>query len=219
MDVLPWVFSAGWASGVNGYAVVLVLGMLARLAGAVGVPAPLQRADVLVAAAVMCAVDAVADKIPEVDSLWDGVHTAIRPSIGAWVGVLLAAPSGTVTQVVAGVVGGVAALAGHAVKAGLRTAIDTSSGSAGTVTLSSAEDVAVAVVVTVSVLHPWVSAAVAATLLVGGIATVLVMMVTRALRFQVGPRAGRKGWVGRATAALRGAALSPAVRLARRDDA
>ena len=95
MEVLPWVFSSGWASGINGYAVVLLLGLFGRFFGADGVPPALERTDVLVAAAVLFVVDAVADKVPYVDSVWDAVHTAVRPTIGAVLGVLLAGEAPT----------------------------------------------------------------------------------------------------------------------------
>ena len=105
MEVLPWIFSSGWASGINGYAVVVVLGVLGRL-GADDVPAALERTDVLVAAAVLWCIDAVADKIPYIDSTWDTLHTAIRPTIGAIVGALIAGDQGTLGEATAATVGG-----------------------------------------------------------------------------------------------------------------
>jgi hypothetical protein len=178
MDVLPWVFSSGWASGINGYAVVLILGLLGR-AGA-DVPAALQRGDVLIAAAVLFAVDLVADKIPYVDSVWDTVHTAIRPTIGAVLGALLAGDAGTLSQAVGATVGGVAALASHLVKAGLRAAVNVSPEPASNVAVSAGEDAAVAGVVAVSVLNPWVAAAIAAMLL--GTGAVLVILLVGRIR-------------------------------------
>ena len=102
MELLPWVFSSGWASGINGYAVVVVLGVLGRL-GADDVPSALQRTDVLVAALLMWCIDAVADKIPYLDSTWDTIHTAIRPTIGAIVAALIAGDQGTLGQATAAV--------------------------------------------------------------------------------------------------------------------
>ena len=63
-ELLPLVFTSGWASGVNAYATVLVLGLLGRFAGVDQVPAGLERTDVLVAAAVLYALEFVTDKIP-----------------------------------------------------------------------------------------------------------------------------------------------------------
>jgi hypothetical protein len=113
VNVLPWVFSSGWASGINGYAVVLMLGLGGRYFGVQGVPPAIERTDVLLAAAVLALIDVVADKIPYLDTAWDTVHTAIRPTIGAVLGVLLAGHAGSLTQIVAGVTGGTTALASH----------------------------------------------------------------------------------------------------------
>ena len=79
MDLLPLVFSSGWASGVNAWLVVLVLGIADRLVGFEQLPDALGRWEVLAAAAVLYAVEFVADKVPWVDSAWDGVSTVVRP--------------------------------------------------------------------------------------------------------------------------------------------
>src|SRR5262249_53977104 len=115
MSVVPWVFTSGWASGINGYMGGLLMGCLGRFLGADGVPAGLQRTDVLVAAAVLTALDVVADKIPYVDSAWDVVHTVIRPAIGGTVAALVAGHAGALDQTFAAAAGGVTALASHLV--------------------------------------------------------------------------------------------------------
>jgi hypothetical protein len=195
MEALPWVFSSGWASGINSYAVVLVLGLAGRFLGVDEVPAALTRTDVLVAAALLFVLDAVADKIPYVDSAWDTVHTAIRPVVGAVLGVLIAGDASTLEQAVLGVTGGTSALASHLVKAGLRAAVNTSPEPASNIVVSTAEDVAVAGVVSVSLLNPWLAAAVAALLLcVGG--TVVVLLVGRIRRYRRA-RHERRGRGGR----------------------
>ena len=181
MDVLPWIFSSGWASGINGYAVVVVLGVLGRL-GADDVPPALERTDVLVAALVMWCIDAVADKIPYVDSTWDTVHTAIRPTIGAIVAALLAGEQGSLGQATAAAVGGGTALASHLVKAGIRLGVNTSPEPASNIVVSTAEDFTVAGVVAVSVINPWLAAAIAAVLLATGI-TLVVLLVGRIRAF------------------------------------
>src|ERR671926_588089 len=112
MGILAWAFSTGWASGISGYSVVLILGIAGRFFGADGVPPGLERTDVLVAAAVLFVVDLVADKIPYVDSVWDAIHTVIRPAIGATVAALLAGQSGSLSQGFAAVTGGATAPAG-----------------------------------------------------------------------------------------------------------
>src|SRR6476619_6173233 len=90
MNALPLVFSTGWATGVNCYLVVLVLGVADRVGDLTQVPDVLGSWSVLAVASVMYAMEFVADKIPLIDSTWDAVSTAIRPTAGAVIGVLLA---------------------------------------------------------------------------------------------------------------------------------
>ena len=81
MELLPLAFTSGWTSGINAYATVLFLGLLGRFAGVEGIPVGLQRTDVLIVAGVLTVVEFVADKIPYVDSIWDGVSTIVRPTL------------------------------------------------------------------------------------------------------------------------------------------
>lgn len=183
MDVLPWIFSSGWASGLNSYAVVLLLGLLGRFTGADGVPPALMRTDVLIAAAVLTAIDLVADKIPYVDSTWDAVHTVIRPAVAAAIGALMAGQAGTLNEAAGAGIAALTALASHSVKAGLRAAVNTSPEPVSNLTVSTAEDLAVAGVVTLGIQHPWAAAAVAAGLLLIGLIAVL-LLIRRIRRFR-----------------------------------
>ena len=81
-EILSLAFTSGWASGINAYATLLVLGFADRWFQLSQIPDALARTDVMVAAGVMFAIELVADKIPYLDSLWDSVHTVIRPLIG-----------------------------------------------------------------------------------------------------------------------------------------
>ncbi|MFJ3668400.1 DUF4126 domain-containing protein [Streptomyces sp. NPDC090106] len=182
MSVLPLVFTSGWASGINAYAVVLLLGVFGATGLSDDVPETLQRPEVLVTAAVLFACEAVADKIPYLDSAWDSVHTVIRPVAGAWVGALLAGQSGSLNDVAAGVLGGSTALASHAVKTGTRMAVNTSPEPFSNVVVSLAEDLGVAGVVTFAMFHPEAAAVIAAVLLVAGL-IVLYLLVSRIRRF------------------------------------
>ena len=176
MEVLPWVFTSGWASGINSYLVVLMLGVLDRVFGVDAVPDVLQRTDVLVVAGILFAIESVADKVPLLDSTWDAVHTAIRPTVGAVLGALIAADASSVEQALAATTGGVTALASHAVKAGLRAAVNTSPEPASNIGVSLAEDIGVAGVVSVAVVAPWVAAGIAAVLLVIGVVVVMLLL-------------------------------------------
>jgi Domain of unknown function (DUF4126) len=179
-ELLPWVFTSGWASGVNSYAVVLVMGLLGRFGSVEAIPQALTRTDVLVAAAVLFLIEMVADKVPYIDSTWDAIHTVIRPVVGATLGYLLANESSSLDAAFWAATGGLSAMASHAVKAGLRAAINTSPEPASNFAVSTAEDVTVVGVVSLAALYPWAAAAVAAVLLVLGV--VLVVFLLRRIR-------------------------------------
>jgi Kef-type K+ transport system membrane component KefB len=183
VESLPLAFSSGWASGVNAYLVVLVLGIADRLGDYAEVPDVLARWDVLAIAGFMYAMEFVADKIPYVDSTWDAVSTLIRPTAGAVIGALLAGsvPEDTSldTIVLAGV-GGTTALLSHLSKAGLRLAINTSPEPVTNIGVSLLEDLAVLALVAFAIQHPRAAAAVAGALLAIGL--VLLVLVARLVR-------------------------------------
>lgn len=180
MDSLALTFSSGWASGVNAYLVVLVLGIADRVGDLSQVPDVLGRWDVLAAAAFLYSMEFVADKIPYIDSTWDAVSTAIRPTVGAVIGVLLAGEATSLDQAVGGVVGGGSALLSHLVKAGSRLAINSSPEPVTNVAASLTEDVAVLGVVWLAIEHPRGAAAVAGVLLALGL--VVLFLVARMIR-------------------------------------
>ncbi|MFJ8474816.1 DUF4126 domain-containing protein [Kitasatospora sp. NPDC094011] len=184
MTVLPLIFTSGLASGINAYAVVLLLGLLGRFAGAESVPHALERTDVLIAAALLFLLEAVADKIPYVDTVWDAVHTVIRPVAGAVVGVLIASNDpGSLSEVAAGAMGGTTALVTHLVKASLRMAVNTTPEPFSNIAVSLTEDLSVAGLVTLAIFHPWVAASIAAVLLLVGLLLVwLAISRIRAFR-------------------------------------
>ena len=178
MELLPTLVSTGWASGVNAYATVALLGILGRL-GWGDVPEPLTEDPVIAGAAVMYAIEFVTDKIPLVDNTWDLVHTAIRPAIGGALGVEFASLDGA-NEVVGGIEAGGVALVSHGVKAGLRLAINTSPEPLSNIIVSTLEDLAVAGVVLLALEYPEIAAAISMTLLVIGI--ILVILVAGLIR-------------------------------------
>jgi hypothetical protein len=180
MSALPLIFTAGWASGVNAYAVVLLLGIFGVTGLSDDVPEALQRTDVLIAAGVLFLIEAVADKIPYLDTFWDAVHTIVRPASGAVVAALLAGQDGSLPQLAAAAVGGTTALASHLVKAGTRMAINTSPEPASNIVMSLVEDLAVAGIITIAIFHPVVAAICAGTLLVIGV--ILVYLLASRIR-------------------------------------
>ncbi|HYC00177.1 MAG TPA: DUF4126 domain-containing protein [Candidatus Limnocylindrales bacterium] len=117
-----------WAAGLNLYAAILVLGVLGA-SGSMDLPAGLEIVAhplVIFAAALMYVVEFVADKVPGVDTAWDGIHTFVRIPAGA----LLAAEAvGNVDPAVsmaAALLGGAVSATTHAAKAGTRVLVNTS---------------------------------------------------------------------------------------------
>ncbi|MEU0083912.1 DUF4126 domain-containing protein [Streptomyces sp. NPDC006274] len=182
MSVLPLVFTSGWASGINAYAVILLFGVFGATGVSDQVPETLQRTDVLIVAGVLFLCEAVADKIPYFDSIWDAVHTVIRPVSGAVVAALLAGQSGSLPEVAAAAVGGSTALLSHLVKAGTRMAVNTSPEPFSNIGVSLAEDLGVAAIISFAVFNPVAAAVIAGTLLVLGIVTV-IFLATRIRNF------------------------------------
>ncbi len=186
---MPLVFSSGWASGVNAYLVVLVLGLADRFGDVADIPDVLGSVPVLLVAGGLYAVEFVADKVPYLDSTWDVVSTVIRPTAGAVIAVLLAGDATSLEQAVYAVVGGGTALASHTVKAGIRLGVNTSPEPFTNIGLSSLEDLTVAGVMVLALTHPWVALGVAALLLVTGM--LLVVLVFHTLRRAWRGRRGR----------------------------
>lgn len=134
-----------WASGINLYATIGMLGILGAT-GNIVLPETLvvlQDPLVIFAAAVMYCVEFFADKTPGVDTGWDVIHSFIRIPAGV---ILSAAAVGDVTPalaVAAGILGGAVSATSHMVKAGSRVLINTSPEPFTNWTASVAEDVAV----------------------------------------------------------------------------
>lgn len=128
ISVIALTMGVGWASGINLYAALLVLG-LAGATGNVQLPAELQVLQdplVIFAAGAMYLVEFFADKVPGVDTGWDALHTFIRIPAGA---MLAAGAVGDVTpalEIAAGIMGGTMASASHLTKASTRALINTS---------------------------------------------------------------------------------------------
>ncbi|WP_141781144.1 DUF4126 domain-containing protein [Nocardioides albertanoniae] len=193
MESLALTFSSGWASGINAYLVVLVLGVVQRTTGAESIPDVLGTWPVLIGAGLLYAVEFVADKVPYIDSTWDSISTVIRPTIGAVIGVLLAGEADSLDEAVGGVVGGTSALMSHLVKASERLAVNSSPEPVSNSVVSVVEDAVVLGVVWFATEHPLAAAAVAGVLLVAGL--VLVYLLVRAVRggWRKLTRRGRRG--------------------------
>jgi len=181
VDLLTTLFSTGWASGVNAYATVALLGILGR-AGVGDVPEPLQSDPAIAAASIMYLIEFVTDKIPYLDNVWDAIHTVVRPTIASGIGAVYGVDADLDALDEAFAVGGsgATALASHAVKAAIRLGINTSPEPASNIIVSLAEDGAVAGVILLVVEHPVIAAVIAAVLLLAGVA--LVVFIAKRVR-------------------------------------
>jgi hypothetical protein len=181
VSALPLIFTSGWASGINSYAVVLLLGLLGRFGHMSAVPPTLERADVLAVAAVLFLAQFVVGKIPYVDSAWDVVHTAVRPVLGGTIGVLMAQHAhGSLAAAAAAAVGGGTSLVTHLIKTGVRLGVNTSPEPLSNIVASMLEDLSVAGIVVFALLHPLPAAIIAGVLLVLGV--LLVVLLARRIR-------------------------------------
>ncbi len=148
----------GWASGINLYAAMLGLGLMQRL-GYATLPSGLEiLADPLViaAAALMYAVEFVADKTPGADTGWDAIHTFVRLPAGALLAAAAVGDVAPAAELAAAIVGGGMAAGSHSLKAGSRALINASPEPFSNWTASIAEDVAVIGGLWAALNYPWV---------------------------------------------------------------
>jgi hypothetical protein len=111
-----------FAAGINLYATVAILGLASRY-GWVSLPPQYQVFDnnwIIGTALVLYVIEFVADKIPWVDSIWDGIHTVIRPVGGAAIAVATLGEQSAATETIVALLGGALAASTHFSKAGTR---------------------------------------------------------------------------------------------------
>lgn len=121
-----------------------------------------------------------ADKIAWLDSLWDSVHSALRPIGGALLAMAIIDPSNTTWQVVALLLGGSAALVSHGAKAGTRAVVNASPEPFSNVAVSTGEDIVTGGLLYLVLQQPMAASLVAVALLLGAIA--LLIAVRRMLQ-------------------------------------
>jgi len=145
VKTLALTMGAGWASGINLYAAVLVLGLLGATENIV-LPQNLEvlmNPLVIGAAGIMYAAEFFADKTPGVDTGWDTIHTFIRIPAGVMLAAGAVGDVNPAVAVAAGIMGGGLAAGSHVTKAGTRLLINASPEPFSNWTASVLEDVAV----------------------------------------------------------------------------
>lgn len=156
------------AAGVNLYATVAILGLSARY-GWVDLPSQFQafNSDLVIGAAiVMYLIEFFADKIPFVDTVWDMIHTAIRPLGGAFIAVTTLGDASPTVEGLIALMGGAVATGGHLTKTSTRAAANTSPEPISNWSLSIGEDLFVVGLGYLALQYPVAALVVASILIV-----------------------------------------------------
>lgn len=178
---------AGWRL----YLVTFAVGLAMKL-GWIALPDQLRALDVLAnswilgVAAVGAIAEFFADKVAWIDSIWDAVHSVIRPLGGALLATAIVDGADPAWQVGSFLLGGGAAFLAHAGKAGARTLINASPEPFSNVAVSTGEDIATAGLLGLAIANP-VAAAIVAVALVG-LSLWLVIAARRALKRWLEPK-------------------------------
>lgn len=182
MDLLVTLgrtFGFSLAAGVNLYATVAILGLAARYDW-VALPEQYRMFDnswVIYTALALFVIEFVADKVPWLDTIWDGIHTAIRPLGGALVAVSTLGEASPGVQGMVALIGGGLAASSHATKATARITANASPEPFSNWALSLGEDVFVLGLAMLALQYPLL-----ALIVVGLSLIVIVVMVTLLLR-------------------------------------
>jgi hypothetical protein len=192
-EILAIVVAASFAAGMNVYATILVLGLLARF-DLTQLPANLHVLEswwTIGAAGALYALEFVADKIPGVDLIWGALQTFVRVPVA---GLLAFGATGGMSpgaQLASAALASAIALVAHGGKMALRTTVTASPEPVSNIALSLAEDAAAIGLTWFATRHPYLAAAIAAALLVA-----VLLLIRAAWRTMV-------RWIGEARAQWR----------------
>ena len=181
-ELLALLVATSFAAGLNLYATVATLGLLAR-SGVLPLPATLQLLAswyVIAISGVLFLIEFFADKIPAFDLIWNALHTFIRVPIAALLAYRATAQLSPTEQMLCAIVGGAIALAAHGGKTAARAAVTPSPEPISNISLSAGEDAFAVFLTWFATRHPFVAAAIVVCLL--GVIITLMRWVARALR-------------------------------------
>lgn len=159
------VLGFSFAAGINLYATVALLGLASRY-GWVSLPEQYRVFDhdlVIGAALVLYVIEFFADKIPWIDSIWDGLHTIIRPAGGAFLAVTTLGEASPAVEGLVALLGGSLAAGTHLTKAGTRAVVNTSPEPFSNWALSLGEDIFVVSLGLLALRHPLLASLVVLT--------------------------------------------------------
>jgi hypothetical protein len=181
-ELFALLAAIGFAAGLNLYATVTALGLLARF-GHLPLPPGLQLLEswpIIAASAVLFAIEFFADKIPAFDLIWNALHTFIRIPVAGLLAYRATAQLSPEHQLLAALLGATVALVAHGGKTAARAAVTPSPEPLSNMALSVGEDVLAIGLTWLATRHPYVAGSLVLSLVI--VIVVLVRLVVRALR-------------------------------------
>jgi hypothetical protein len=181
-ELFAVLIAISFAAGLNVYATVATLGLLAHT-GVFPLPPALQTLSswyVIAGAGILFLVELFADKIPVFDLLWNALHTFVRVPVAALLAYEATAQLSPGRQLVATLLGGVIALAAHSGKTAVRAAVTPYPEPFSNVTLSLGEDALAIFLTWLATRHPYWAAVIALALVL--VVVLLIHWVVRAVR-------------------------------------
>jgi Domain of unknown function (DUF4126) len=180
VETLGLALGAGFSSGLNLYATVATLGLLDRL-GIIHLPLSLHGLShpaILIIAMLLYLIEFFADKVPYVDTIWDVIHTFIRPPAAALLAYTAAGAVPTEWRWAAALLAGGVALTSHSTKASTRAAVNTMPEPVSNWALSFGEDVLAVWLAWMATAHP-----IATAVIVLALVALCVYLLSRLFRF------------------------------------
>ena len=194
-NITALIVAASFAGGLNIYATVLTLGVLARTHW-VALPPGLEGIGatwVIVTCGILFVVEFFADKVPGFDVIWNGLQTVVRVPVAGLVAYHASAQLSPALQILATAIGAGIALASHSSKTLVRTAVTPSPEPISNIALSSTEDVLAIGITWFATNHPFIAGGMAICLLLAGflMARALLKAVQKPLKkiFRADPQA------------------------------
>lgn len=159
VSILSLALGLAFLSGINLYLTTFLAGLASRMGwlDAIGLSGSLPLVShpaVMTVAFLLFLLEAFVDKVPWVDSLWDALHTVIRPAGAVLLALEVMGNADPAYRAAAGILAGLAGLTTHMTKAGLRLLINTTPEPLSNILTSIAEDIAVAGIFALLLLHP-----------------------------------------------------------------
>lgn len=181
-ELVAMLVATSFAAGLNVYATVATLGLLARfdllpLPGSLHI---LENWWIIAASVVLFVIEFFADKVPAFDLIWSALHTFVRVPIAALLAYAATSHLSPGKQLLATLLGGLIALAAHGGKTAVRAAVTPSPEPVSNISLSLGEDAMAIFLTWFATQHPYSAAAIVLALLV--IIVILARWVVRALR-------------------------------------